>query len=635
VTAFIGLKNKTGPKGEQGEKGPKGDRGAKGEKGEQGPAGFNGIGVPGVPGVGVPTGGIAGQVLAKIDGSDYNTDWVDQSGGGGIPGGSDTEIQFNDGGSFGAISNFVIDKVTEEFKATGLCDPITIGNPTGTLTITDTGTGFSNPYYGDYVTHYFAIYAYKKFTSTEQIVYSSTPLLGDIYLETGENYRSLQFSFSAVSGATGYILVWSENAAVGSGADYYKDIGNNTTYNDTGVLNFVFAGVYAATPTGSADLCDAPIHLWPDENLSSENFHLLKFGSGEHLIRWNAINQRLTFSTIANSLLTLRANISSPSVLADAATVTNLSSTTFTTGTVEAAVNLKVGAVSASFFTPIAMISSIANPVLKYTTAITIQPTRKTVSINSAGAELGQGVSGTMLSITSESSYAALAMKASGAAGVHFFQIIDPSSVVRSVFRADGNAIFGSINYSNYGRGTFIDDGHSGTPQSGELSTTCYYVQDDENVYGFSVNNATFDSSKRSSVLVGQVLNSGAAWLGTVASNMLQLRTNNTIRMQIDATGGVRVGSSTATPIVNVFSATATLDFPSISSNSTEVLTITVTGAAVGDVVHLGPPSTIEAGLTWSGFVSATNTVTIRLHNTSGGAVNPASATWRAAVTRF
>lgn len=37
----------------------------------------------GTPGVGVPSGGTTGQVLAKIDGTDYNTEWVNQSGGGG------------------------------------------------------------------------------------------------------------------------------------------------------------------------------------------------------------------------------------------------------------------------------------------------------------------------------------------------------------------------------------------------------------------------------------------------------------------------------------------------------------------------------------------------------------------------
>ncbi len=38
--------------------------------------------VIGPTGPGVPTGGTAGQVLSKIDSSNYNTQWVAQSGGG-------------------------------------------------------------------------------------------------------------------------------------------------------------------------------------------------------------------------------------------------------------------------------------------------------------------------------------------------------------------------------------------------------------------------------------------------------------------------------------------------------------------------------------------------------------------------
>jgi len=38
-------------------------------------------GADGTDGQGVPVGGTAGQVLAKIDGTDYNTEWVDSSGG--------------------------------------------------------------------------------------------------------------------------------------------------------------------------------------------------------------------------------------------------------------------------------------------------------------------------------------------------------------------------------------------------------------------------------------------------------------------------------------------------------------------------------------------------------------------------
>ena len=46
--------------------------GPAGATGSQGPAGTNGTN-----GVGVPVGGTAGQVLAKIDGTNYNTEWVD------------------------------------------------------------------------------------------------------------------------------------------------------------------------------------------------------------------------------------------------------------------------------------------------------------------------------------------------------------------------------------------------------------------------------------------------------------------------------------------------------------------------------------------------------------------------------
>lgn len=52
--------------------------GVPGPAGPAGPAGATGPqGQQGVPGVGVPAGGTEGQVLAKVDGVDYNTEWVD------------------------------------------------------------------------------------------------------------------------------------------------------------------------------------------------------------------------------------------------------------------------------------------------------------------------------------------------------------------------------------------------------------------------------------------------------------------------------------------------------------------------------------------------------------------------------
>ena len=88
----------TGPQGETGPTGPKGDtgatgttgpQGAKGDTGATGPQGEQGIqgpqgetGSQGPAGVGVPSGGTTGQVLGKASGSDYDTEWIDQSGGG-------------------------------------------------------------------------------------------------------------------------------------------------------------------------------------------------------------------------------------------------------------------------------------------------------------------------------------------------------------------------------------------------------------------------------------------------------------------------------------------------------------------------------------------------------------------------
>lgn len=82
---------------------------------------------------------------------------------------------------------------------------------------------------------------------------------------------------------------------------------------------------------------------------------------------------------------------------------------------------------------------------------------------------------------------------------------------------------------------------------------------------------------------------------------------------------------------------TGALDFPSISANSNEDLTITVTGVTAGthNTVMVGSPSTIEAELTITAFVSADDTVTVRAHNTSSGAVNPVSNTYRVTAIEY
>ena len=114
----------------------------------------------------------------------------------------------------------------------------------------------------------------------------------------------------------------------------------------------------------------------------------------------------------------------------------------------------------------------------------------------------------------------------------------------------------------------------------------------------------------------------------TVATNTVQVARDEVVNAR-----ALTVGASTK--LLKLLSATATLDFGSIAAAATGTLTITVTGALVGDAVAIGLPSSPAAGIVFYGYVSATNTVTIRAMNITGSAVDPASGTYRATVFQF
>jgi hypothetical protein len=101
------------------------------------------------------------------------------------------------------------------------------------------------------------------------------------------------------------------------------------------------------------------------------------------------------------------------------------------------------------------------------------------------------------------------------------------------------------------------------------------------------------------------------------------------------STATINVGGTNGTTADLIASNTATLDFGSIAAAASADLTITVTGASTGDSVSLGLPAAPTAGIIFQGFVSASNTVTVRATNITGSPVDPASATYRATVTSF
>lgn len=98
----------------------------------------------------------------------------------------------------------------------------------------------------------------------------------------------------------------------------------------------------------------------------------------------------------------------------------------------------------------------------------------------------------------------------------------------------------------------------------------------------------------------------------------------------LKAASSLSVGGGSA--LTKILPASATLDFPSIAAGGQQELTISVTGAAVGSAVASGPPTTLGAGLTVDAWVSAADTVKIRLSNITGSPIDPASATYKVVV---
>lgn len=121
------------PEGPTGPVGPAGPQGLRGDRGPQGIAGESGA-----TGPGVPTGGTAGQVLAKIDGANYNTQWITFQGGGTA---SDSFKTIAVSGQSSIVADGTTDTLT---LAAGSGIQITTSESTDTITIATTGTSLAS-----------------------------------------------------------------------------------------------------------------------------------------------------------------------------------------------------------------------------------------------------------------------------------------------------------------------------------------------------------------------------------------------------------------------------------------------------------------------------------------------------------
>jgi len=105
--------------------------------------------------------------------------------------------------------------------------------------------------------------------------------------------------------------------------------------------------------------------------------------------------------------------------------------------------------------------------------------------------------------------------------------------------------------------------------------------------------------------------------------------------MEFNGTNLLFSPSTTRHTVNHGLTGSATLDFASTNAQNSRDLTIAVTGAADGDVVSLGVPNAaVNANTSYSAWVSAANTVTVRFNNYSIGTVDPASGSFKVFVTK-
>jgi len=152
-----------------------------------------------------------------------------------------------------------------------------------------------------------------------------------------------------------------------------------------------------------------------------------------------------------------------------------------------------------------------------------------------------------------------------------------------------------------------------------------------------STGQMSFTGSAANSMLQ---LKAGTATAGTAPLTFTagtNLTTPLTGAMEYDGTEFYMTNSTASRTIVGrILKGSATLDFGSTAAGAVTDLTIPVTGAADGDVVSLSVPNTSQTATgTFSAWVSATNTVTVRYRIAAlTGSEDPASGTFKVTVVK-
>lgn len=103
---------------------------------------------------------------------------------------------------------------------------------------------------------------------------------------------------------------------------------------------------------------------------------------------------------------------------------------------------------------------------------------------------------------------------------------------------------------------------------------------------------------------------------------------------EVITASGVALSTSLNQTYLNINMKRIALDFPSIAAGASDTLDVTVPGVKLTDIIVAQPMQGIEDGLDYVVWAQATDTVRVRVRNTTAAAIDPANKLWRFRVIR-
>jgi len=162
------------------------------------------------------------------------------------------------------------------------------------------------------------------------------------------------------------------------------------------------------------------------------------------------------------------------------------------------------------------------------------------------------------------------------------------------------------------------------TDSTGNVSATNRYLADSSAVTSVDWGNRVL---KDSSGITAVNWETGAFGSG---STVVTIAANN-----VAISGSYYIAMGTGNGAFRTLSTTASIAFGSIAGNSTNSVSVVVTGCGINDIVLLGLPAAISAGLSFTGHVTTANGLEVDAVNATNSTINQSTQTFRVTVLDY